>query len=994
MDDLESLVTRFRLIQDRKLCTSPKIFNEIFRGFLEHKRFDLYKASLIWVVENNLGDAFTYLNLSEIVKSEQGVGKAIEVLKTAKERGYHNSKLDEQLSHLEQQACILVPSTVHSENTNLDDICNLMQNENYEKARASIKNGLSTGTPPENIFNLAMDYYNHNDFLRAQVILEEMHTQGKTSTNLVEILGRTYFKQKKELKALSFLEREVAKGNTSTTIIELLVGGHRSKGNESKRIFFLEEAFKRKIISGPIINELGSVYLNLQRFDDAIMVFETGLKQDLASAPLYNKLAIAHSRKGNKKISRKIRQFAIHNGDANPDIYNNLASDYFQSKDYETAIKVLEHGINKNIFDATTLLFLSNNHIRRGNKSQSTRILKEAVRVGCTNAKIFQNLSAYYHQQQRYDDAIRILTIAEEKAQTNIFTYTNHATNLHNLGRNKEAAQKLEECLSLGMYSADLFLKLAEDYRILGRVPESTRVLETAISKGCYQPQIFTALSGLYLLGERAPPNSSNIWGWVENETDELEDDINKNIYFAKATLERAISLGCISEEIYLNLACMLDDDESIKNVLNDAIDKGIKSVAIELLRAGVTKDYTRLLQIPDMFEENPLDADSAWILSEMAQFKIDHSTDPEIIEIERKLYERAREIVAKSNSEFDSENDRSIREFFLKSMVERLHKKRSPSNFPIYGKSSNTVRRMPINFANPGQSFSQDSIIIKDGTKEELNKERRIRDILEKLADEGVRVPTYIDTISGDKTFHYIMTLEDGDTLTDSIRSDRISEEQYFRIMKFMAKVHVLFPIDEIKGQYNLEQKVKQKISRREVDPLFNEDCMPVIKCLQASKNITYNKDSTSANWLVREDGKIVVIDTEDKGLVPYALDLASFLNLDVPFFEFEARLDAVDEYIGFTEEICTQQRRVDRKIGGVWCFKKEYCNAVVYRSIANGSALSYSGLVDDALQIRQTGVLMIDHMGQQNMIPSEHQRNYNAIQVQLQKWVDQHTG
>ena len=142
------------------------------------------------------------------------------------------------------------------------------------------------------------------------------------------------------------------------------------------------------------------------------------------------------------------------------------------------------------------------------------------------------------------------------------------------------------------------------------------------------------------------------------------------------------------------------------------------------------------------------------------------------------------------------------------------------------------------------------------------------------------------------------------------------------------------------------------------------------------------------------REDGKIVVIDTEDKGLVPYALDLASFLNLDVPFFEFEARLDAVDEYIGFTEEICTQQRRVDRKIGGVWCFKKEYCNAVVYRSIANGSALSYSGLVDDALQIRQTGVLMIDHMGQQNMIPSEHQRNYNAIQVQLQKWVDQHTG
>ena len=95
-----------------------------------------------------------------------------------------------------------------------------------------------------------------------------------------------------------------------------------------------------------------------------------------------------------------------------------------------------------------------------------------------------------------------------------------------------------------------------------------------------------------------------------------------------------------------------------------------------------------------------------------------------------------------------------------------------------------------------------------------------------------------------------------------------------------------------------------------------------------------------------------------------------------------------------GFTEEICTQQRRVDRKIGGVWCFKKEYCNAVVYRSIANGSALSYSGLVDDALQIRQTGVLMIDHMGQQNMIPSEHQRNYNAIQVQLQKWVDQHTG
>ncbi|MBT5022728.1 hypothetical protein HON01_07900, partial [Candidatus Woesearchaeota archaeon] len=169
-----------------------------------------------------------------------------------------------------------------------------------------------------------------------------------------------------------------------------------------------------------------------------------------------------------------------------------------------------------------------------------------------------------------------------------------------------------------------------------------------------------------------------------------------------------------------------------------------------------------------------------------------------------------------------------------------------------------------------------------------------------------------------------------------------------------------------------------------------FKSYCKPVVEVLKNSKNICYNKDSTTENWMITPDETIVLIDTEDKGIVPYALDLASFLNLDEPFVDFEERFDYVQLYIDTVNNICDSEKRPDRKINDKELFLEEYCNAVIYRSITNSSSLSLKNESRAAFNMRTTGIQMIDYMKENNMIKKVDEENYNKIKEQLEDWIN----
>jgi len=274
-------------------------------------------------------------------------------------------------------------------------------------------------------------------------------------------------------------------------------------------------------------------------------------------------------------------------------------------------------------------------------------------------------------------------------------------------------------------------------------------------------------------------------------------------------------------------------------------------------------------------------------------------------------------------------------------------------------------------------------AIIVKEadaqGGKNPYEEELAMRDQLEKIVGDDVLLPKPIDTFEFEGRFYYVMKREKGETLTDRIKSGSVPAGTYDKILKTMARIHVLTPTED-RHDYPLEDIIRQRLGILGADPDFmDKHFTPVTDALKNSEHICYYNDSHTDNWLIGEDGKIILLDTGDLGNVPYTADLAYFLNIiSNPQID---KLDKVRKYIDYVNDVCDQEGRPDRRIDNPNLFMLEYCNATIARVVTGAEYMSRLGRPKDSKDVLQAGIEMADYMLDNEIVESEQRAHYTAI-------------
>jgi hypothetical protein len=272
--------------------------------------------------------------------------------------------------------------------------------------------------------------------------------------------------------------------------------------------------------------------------------------------------------------------------------------------------------------------------------------------------------------------------------------------------------------------------------------------------------------------------------------------------------------------------------------------------------------------------------------------------------------------------------------------------------------------------------------IIFKESDKP-YDSEVSIRAELEKIIGKN-HVPSYISHFEHKGKYYYAMQSEQGKTLTEAIKDRSIDFRAYHSFMNILANIHANMPVDKLK-EYELKNRLEQKNLRAGLSAEFNEHCAPVVNLLTASPNLCYNSDSGTDNWIINsKTGDIVKIDTEDKGKVPYAFDLAHFLNA-IPYLPFDERMKFVERYVDYVNTLCDAKNHPERMIKDKEQFMREYLNSAVYRAMAGGAYLLSKFRPEDEQKIFRVGVDTIDFMHGAGFIESGCKSHYSAIKDAL---------
>lgn len=356
----------------------------------------------------------------------------------------------------------------------------------------------------------------------------------------------------------------------------------------------------------------------------------------------------------------------------------------------------------------------------------------------------------------------------------------------------------------------------------------------------------------------------------------------------------------------------------------------------------------------------------------------------------------------------------------FIKLMIQKMKKNNEFKDMLKYYKEAS--HKIAI---IKGDSLLSSTIIVKEW-ENPFDREIEIRNKLEEILRGEALLPTIVDYFEDQNKFYYVMELEGGETLMDLMNKNSVPSNIYEEILEIMAKIHVLFPIDNMKN-YDLRSLISKRIDN---SILKVENCENILEVLSKSKNLCYNKSSTADNWIVRRTKEgisksfkklikntnqlniqhtnsdnivktiedclpihysksskkadaedywdIICIDTEDKGVVPCAVDLAQFLNF---VSDIKNRINYANKYIERFNLICKTYNKADRKIENKEQFMKEFYNASIFRSITTGAYLNSKKRSEETTKIKLAGVEMIDYMLQNNLIENKNLKDYVII-------------
>lgn len=731
---------------------------------------------------------------------------------------------------------------------------------------------------------------------------------------------------------------------------------HTLSIDSSKRL--LEDSIAEGYIDGKILSKLGFCYLELKQDESAVDNFEKAAQFETKDASIFTYGADCYDSLGKPAKAVEFLEKAIRLGNTDDSICAILREKYISSSNIEDEINKLEKSLDLEPVDALKSWKLSVFYEASGRIEESTKTLERAVDSKQTNDVLLYDLAVNYFNSNRFQDAINISRYAIDLDQARPDTFVVLAHSLDKIGKTEQSVKVLKKAIKLGKINPDVYLNLGQFYSKSGRAQKAIDIYKEAIyiRKSTYG--VFNPLHpSLYKIFEALYDCSS---GYECPSFDDLrweKDDI-----FARADKLNLVSFPLL-----------------IKHNLTDR----------ERFRHLYPFDYSKVFDLSpdDLQQVGNLPLIAEVILSEINHFEINpsHSNNQtnlfelycphsysqiKGIVVDDELKEYHNYVLLSNLAKKGCIFDKRTSQVYLKLMIDKFKRQgKFQQSLKGYKKATHNIQILK------GNNLISNTIISKESNKP-YDREVELRQQLEDVIGNDAKLPNYVEHFEHRGKFYYVMEMEEGNTLTDLIKSDKVPPGTYDEILKVMAKIHVLMPNSSLK--YNFDEKINEK----DLEPQFKSALNPIIHLLQHSSHYGVNQDAWTDNWMVsKDDGSLIILDTEERGTIPVAIDLANLLNYVPSSNDFNARLDLVDDYIKYYNQYCESSGKEDSMIVDKDQLKREYCAAVVFKGATNSSNIGsvlYSTYHD---QVINTADEMLDYMQKQKMISEEESLNLKDI-------------
>jgi len=215
-------------------------------------------------------------------------------------------------------------------------------------------------------------------------------------------------------------------------------------------------------------------------------------------------------------------------------------------------------------------------------------------------------------------------------------------------------------------------------------------------------------------------------------------------------------------------------------------------------------------------------------------------------------------------------------------------------SYFQTISKASHTIHRVVVNdvvledliMKKSDESFSEEISISRDigrsGFSFGIPKCKVVNHAAEYFLDGSGKYVLVSDRIKG-HTFSDIVFGRAFDTdFLGNKKKLELNEADYKISISSLVNIHYHLK-DENFDRYSFRENLHGKISQRNLDESIVLDLEPQIVILEDSSEWGYNKDAHGNNWMKENSysSEGYIIDTENRGLVPIAIDLAQLVFL-----------------------------------------------------------------------------------------------------------------
>jgi len=556
------------------------------------------------------------------------------------------------------------------------------------------------------------------------------------------------------------------------------------------------------------------------------------------------------------------------------------------------------------------------------------------------------------------DSKIKTLEIARERNIMTEAMYVTLSSEYSRLVSTENSLSVLEEALEKEISGPDIFANLLDCHFDKGNINQGILLGEHAIDIGQVNLLLYFNLSLLYDENKQYVKSLDILLQAqkIYSDNDELNARIIEHKYFIKHKLFRDWS-----EEIVFNKTCT---NALIYNVCYMNLLQSRPILAEAILKKAVRENYadsmTYNFLIGSGYRKHIKDLKE---IAENVSLNKDYAVFIYLSELVKNR------LIPDSIPHSD----------YLKELVTKLVENNEfLPNLKNICRASHEIKKIDFH------EFSSHFIIKKSDFS--FEQEIEIRNMLEEILENTEILPREIASFELNGNYYYIMERKEGKTLTNLIASNKPPAKLYDTILRTLAKIHAGMHSEK---KYDFDIKLHEKVLKAELDSGLVEAAQPIIKILKNSKHWSYNKDACTDNWIVgdRTNDSFFICDTENRGEIPCAVDLAHFLNF-IPYKStINQRLVKVNHYLNYFNKECELRNRFDLKINDTNEFIKEYCNGVIYRAIANYGYLFSKNRPEHSKIVAITGIEMVNYMLKSDLIAPDDKNNYLFIKNVLSK-------